>query len=240
VKPEEYGRTFLQSVEADTERLKGTGKAFGPELMFWSEGIQTVVGTDEAGRGPLAGPVVAAAVAFDPDIHIDGIGDSKVLSEKKRNLLFDEIQEKALAFSIVAKGPDVIDEINILQATRKAMDEAVKDVAGKLNAEWPVVLVDGRIPRLSIGRHINIIKGDSRSFCIGAASILAKVHRDRLMEEYDTQYPDYGFAKHKGYPTQQHRNAVVKYGTTPIHRLCFSIAVDENGTRKQLSEIKVK
>jgi ribonuclease HII len=199
------------------------GGVFGPELEFWERGETIVIGVDEAGRGPLAGPVVAAAAAFAPETIIPGIGDSKQMTALQREFAFPAIKTAALAYSIIRKDPDVIGEHNILGATRLAMKDAVDEVAAKLGSSNPVLLVDGRIPPLELGRQHNLIKGDSRSFSIGAASILAKVARDAIMAEYGQQYPVYGFAQHKGYPTQTHRNALFAHGRSPIHRLTFTI-----------------
>lgn len=204
-------------------RPGGDGAAYGPELELWQDGV-TVIGIDEAGRGPLAGPVVAAAASFPPDVRLPGIGDSKVISKRRREALFEQIKEQAVAWSIVAVDPERIDRINILGATAEAMGKAARDVAAKLGSDWPTLLVDGRIPSLALGRQLNLIKGDSRSFSIGAASILAKVHRDMLMRELDERYPMYGFRHHKGYPTELHRHSLLKHGRCPIHRLSFTIA----------------
>ncbi len=198
------------------------GGLFGPEVGWIREGW-TVIGVDEAGRGPLAGPVVTAAAAFSPDVIIEGIGDSKQLTAKRREELFPVICEKALAWSIVESSPKRIDEINILMATREAMAQAVKEVAEKLKVDNPGVFVDGRIPPLAVGHQVNLIKGDGRSFSIGAASILAKVYRDRIMVEMDKKYPEYGFAQHKGYGTRLHVEAIRKHGRCAIHRVSFRL-----------------
>jgi ribonuclease HII len=230
-------KTTTELFYPETDVKQEDGKPFGPEIQFWADSFPIVIGTDEAGRGPLAGPVVAAAVVFDENVIIDGIGDSKKLTEKHREKLFDQIIEKSLAYAIVEKSSKRICEINILQATREAMDEAVISVADKMNSDHPIVLVDGRIPQLSIGRHLNIIKGDSKSFTIGAASILAKVYRDRLMKEMDNKYKGYDFAKHKGYGTKVHRNAIFKLGPCKLHRSYFTLT-DLNGKRVAIGDIK--
>ena len=176
-----------------------------------------VCGIDEAGRGPLAGPVVAGAVILPEDCEILWLNDSKQLSEKKREALYDEIMEKALAVSVGMASPARIDEINILQATYEAMALAVKD----LNVVPDLLLNDAvTIPQIPV-KQIGIIKGDARSLSIAAASIMAKVTRDHLMEEYDKLYPEYGFAKHKGYGTAAHIKAIKEYGPCPIHRRTF-------------------
>ena len=176
-----------------------------------------VAGTDEAGRGPLAGPVVAAAVILDPEKEILFLNDSKKLSEKKRESLFPEIMEKALAVGIGTVDAARIDEINILQATYEAMRQAF----ALLSPKPEVLLTDAvRIPGLTV-RQVPIIKGDAKSISIAAASIVAKVTRDRLMREMDALYPAYGFVKHKGYGTAEHIRALKEFGPCPIHRRSF-------------------
>lgn len=176
-----------------------------------------LAGVDEAGRGPLAGPVVAAAVILPNDVIIDGINDSKKLSEKKREMLYDEICQKAVAYSIASVDEKEIDKINILQATFKAMRECV---AGLLVIP-SYVLVDGnKSPQLDID-HETVVKGDAKSMSVAAASILAKVTRDRYMTEMSEKYPGYGFHKHKGYGTKAHYEAISELGICPIHRKTF-------------------
>ena len=176
-----------------------------------------ICGIDEAGRGPLAGPVVAGAVILPKDCEILFLNDSKKLSEKRRDALYDEIREKAVAWSVGIVGPDVIDEINILQATYQAMRQAV---AG-LSVEPDLLLNDAvTIPGIAVDQ-IPIVKGDAKSVSIAAASIMAKVTRDRMMAEYDIAYPEYGFAKHKGYGTAAHIAAIREFGPCPIHRRSF-------------------
>ena len=178
---------------------------------------QFICGIDEVGRGPLAGPVVAGAVILPKDCHILYINDSKKLSEKKREELYDVIMEQAVAAGIGMVSPARIDEINILQATYEAMREAI----GKLDPQPDILLNDAvTIPQVSI-RQVPIIKGDAKSISIGAASIVAKVTRDRLMAEYDKIMPEYGFASNKGYGSAAHIEALKKYGPTPIHRRSF-------------------
>ncbi|MCW9088787.1 MAG: ribonuclease HII [Gammaproteobacteria bacterium] len=177
-----------------------------------------VAGVDEVGRGPLAGPVVTAAVILDSTRPIEGLADSKAMSEKKRERLFDEIREKALAWAIGRCEVEEIDRLNILQATMVAMQRAVAD----LSPAPDHVLVDGnRCPVLACTAEA-VIKGDSRVAAISAASILAKVTRDREMVELDQQYPGYGLAGHKGYPTKAHVEALQTLGVTPIHRTSFA------------------
>ena len=180
-------------------------------------GFETVCGVDEAGRGPLAGPVCAAAVILPTDLDIPGLNDSKKLTDKKRRELYDVITENAIAYGIALVDEKTVDEINILQATYCAMQQAV----GKLSKQPDLVLIDGnRAPELPIAVK-TVIKGDSLSASIAAASILAKVTRDRLMEEMDEAYPQYGFAVHKGYGTKRHYEALREYGPCPIHRMSF-------------------
>ena len=177
-----------------------------------------ICGIDEAGRGPLAGPVVAAAAILPADCTILWLNDSKKLSEKRREELFLEIREKAIGYGVGIVGPEVIDEINILQATYEAMRRAV----AQLPREPEVYLNDAVIiPGIETGKQVKIIKGDAKSVSIAAASILAKVTRDHLMVEYDKQYPEYGFAKHKGYGTREHTDAIREHGMCPIHRRSF-------------------
>lgn len=177
-----------------------------------------ICGIDEAGRGPLAGPVVAAACILPTDCEILYLNDSKKLTEKRREELFVEIQEKAVSFGVGIVSPAVIDEINILQATYEAMRQAVE----KLSVRPDVFLNDAVvIPGIDESRQVKIIKGDAKSVSIAAASILAKVTRDHMMEEYDRLYPEYGFAKHKGYGTKAHLDAVREHGMCPIHRRSF-------------------
>lgn len=180
-------------------------------------GYKYICGVDEAGRGPLAGPVFAAAVILPWDYEIDGVNDSKKLSEKKREKLFDEIIEYALAYSIQSRDNFVIDEINILAATMQTMKNAVED----LSITPDIVYVDGnRIPQLSVPTEY-VIHGDAVSASIAAASILAKVSRDRFMYEMDKKYPEYGFAKHKGYGTKLHYEKLREFGPCEIHRMTF-------------------
>jgi ribonuclease HII len=177
-----------------------------------------VAGVDEVGRGPLAGDVVTAAVILDPQKIIVGLNDSKKLSEKKRDSLFEKIKENALCYSIARCSVQEIDEINILQASLLAMKRAVEG----LTIQPEHVLVDGnKIPNWAYNAEA-VVNGDARVDCIAAASILAKVTRDREMVEFDSIYPGFGFAKHKGYPTQAHRDALKNLGITPIHRRSYA------------------
>ena len=183
----------------------------------YPQGYQLIAGVDEVGRGPLVGDVVTAAVILDPNNPIEGLNDSKKLSEKKRLALFPEIKEKAIAWSIGRCSPEEIDELNILQATMVAMQRAI---AG-LTIQPDLALIDGnRTPDLSMDA-IAVVKGDLRVAQISAASIIAKVVRDQEMEELDKQYPQFGFAKHKGYPTKAHFEAIDQHGVIDQHRKSF-------------------
>ena len=188
------------------------------EKEAFTDGFQLVCGVDEAGRGPLAGPVCAAAVILPPDLELEGLNDSKKLSEKRREALYPLICEQALAYGIAFASEQEIDELNILQATFLAMRRAVEQLGQKPD----LALVDGnREPDFGDIPVRTIIKGDSRSANIAAASILAKVTRDRFMLEQDAVYPQYGFAVHKGYGTQKHYAALREFGPCPIHRRSF-------------------
>ncbi|MBR0416584.1 MAG: ribonuclease HII [Firmicutes bacterium] len=187
------------------------------ENALWDEGKLYVAGVDEVGRGPLAGPVVTAAVILPKDFSVLGVDDSKKLSPKKRDELFDLIMENAIAVSIGRREPDVIDEINILQATKAAMLDAING----LSVRPDHVLIDAvKLDKLEIPQT-SIIKGDAKSVSIAAASIIAKVTRDREMVEMDSVYPGYGFASNKGYGTKLHYEGLAKLGPCPIHRRSF-------------------
>lgn len=187
------------------------------ENAAYDKGYSSVCGVDEAGRGPLAGPVCAAAVILPKGIVIEGVNDSKKLSEKKREQLFDIIKDTAVSYSIILVDEKTIDKINILQATMKAMKEAVEGLSTKAD----YALIDGnRMPNLNIDVE-TIVKGDAKSMSVAAASILAKVTRDRFMLEVAKKYPEYQFEKHKGYGTQLHRELLLKYGACDIHRKTF-------------------
>ncbi|MGN0464440.1 MAG: ribonuclease HII [Acutalibacteraceae bacterium] len=185
------------------------------EKQAMARGFGTVCGVDEAGRGPLAGPVCAAAVILPLDCDIEGLNDSKKLTEKKREALFDVIREKAVAYSIAMVDEKTIDEINILQATFQAMRQAI----GSLSVRPDAALIDGNGKPGSGVEEITIVKGDGQSMSIAAASVLAKVTRDRYMLEIDKKYPEYQFKKHKGYGTRLHYECLEKYGISPVHRL---------------------
>ncbi len=180
-------------------------------------GYNLIAGVDEAGRGPLAGAVYAAAVIFDEGVFIEGVNDSKKLTPAKRDALYDEIIAKAKSYCIFSVDEKTIDEINILEATYKAFQGAISG----LNPSADFVLIDGNRAKGIDLPFETVVKGDSKSFSIAAASILAKVARDRYIEEADKLYPEYGFAIHKGYGTKAHLEAIQKYGPCPIHRLTF-------------------
>ncbi len=187
------------------------------EDALMANGYPVIAGVDEAGRGPLAGDVFAAAVILPPDFLPEGLNDSKKISEKKREKLFDLITENAVAYAIGRASAEEIDDINILQATYEAMRRAVSG----LSVVPDYVLIDGNPVRDMPFLHASIVKGDSLSLSIAAASVIAKVSRDRYMLEMDEQYPDYGFAVHKGYGTKAHKEAVWEKGPCPIHRQSF-------------------
>lgn len=177
-----------------------------------------ICGIDEAGRGPLAGPVVAAAAILPKDCEILGLNDSKKLSAARREALYKEIREKAVSYGVGIVSPGVIDEINILQATYEAMRQAVAALTVRPDRFLNDAVV---IPGIDADRQVSIVKGDAKSVSIAAASILAKVERDHLMEAYDGLYPQYGFARHKGYGTKAHMEAIRAFGMCPIHRRTF-------------------
>lgn len=188
------------------------------EKLAAEGGYKFICGVDEAGRGPLAGPVFAAAVILPMDCEIEGLNDSKKLSEKKREALFDVIKEKALAYSVASASVDEIEEFNILKATYLAMNRAILG----LHIAPDFAIIDGnRIPDNAPTKCEALIKGDFKSMSVAAASILAKVSRDRLLVEYDQKYPEYNFKKHKGYGTKEHYEAINKHGICEIHRKSF-------------------
>ncbi len=183
-----------------------------------SKGFKLVCGVDEAGRGPLAGPVCAAAVILPENAVIEGLNDSKKLSEKKREALYDVIKEKAIAFCVAYGTLEEIETLNILQATFLAMNRAIDGLAVKPD----FALIDGnRVPKDIKIPCETVVKGDGKSMSVAAASVLAKVTRDRLMLEYDKKYPEYDFKKHKGYGTKEHTELIKKYGPCEIHRMSF-------------------
>jgi ribonuclease HII len=196
------------------ERLKYEKEAY-------EKGYSYIIGLDEAGRGPMAGPVVVAGVILPKDYYDERINDSKKLTEKKREQLFEVIKENALAYYISIIDEKRVDELNVYTSSKTGMIEAIDNIKIK-----PDFALTDAMPLGDKIEHISIIKGDSKSISIAAASILAKVTRDRIMIEYDKQYPEYGFKKHKGYPTKQHKEALKKYGPCPIHRRSFKPVQD--------------
>ncbi len=195
---------------------------------YLDKNVKLIAGVDEAGRGPLAGPVVAAAVIFSPDVFIEGVNDSKVLSEKRREELFVKIIKESIAHSVSVVPAEVIDDINILNASLLAMKRSVH----KLKVHPDLILIDGNKSFKNKIPTITIVKGDTKSFSIAAASIVAKVTRDRIMKELAIEYPVYKWEKNKGYPTKQHRESIKLNGTSPFHRKKF--------LRKLLSEIQLE
>ena len=185
---------------------------------FFDKGVKYIAGIDEAGRGPLAGPVVVASVILPQDSMIEGINDSKKVSEAKREKLYDLIINEAISYGIGIIYQDEIDEINILQATKKGLTEAIKQMEIKPN----IIMVDALSGIDTLGiPYKSIIKGDAKCYSIAAASIIAKVTRDRIMREWDKIYPEYGFGSHKGYGTAKHIAAIREFGPCPIHRRTF-------------------
>ncbi|MBE6679701.1 MAG: ribonuclease HII [Ruminococcaceae bacterium] len=196
---------------------------FEHEKALRDDGYIAVCGVDEAGRGPLAGPVVAAACILPIDCNIEGLNDSKKLSEKKREALFEEIKEKAIAYSIASASNKEIDEFNILNATMLAMARAIEGLPKAAD----FALVDGNCIRNFPIPAAALVKGDAKCPSIAAASILAKVTRDRICMDMDKEYPEYNFKKHKGYPTKEHRDLVIKHGPCPLHRRTFLKFMDK-------------
>lgn len=189
------------------------------EKDLYQKGFQNICGIDEAGRGPLAGPVVVAGVIMPQDSKIEGVNDSKKVSEKKREKLYDLILEEAISYSVSIIGQDVIDEINILNATK----QGVTNVVEELELKPDLILVDALTHINTKGiPYDSIIKGDAKCYQIAAASIIAKVTRDRIMRQWDEIYPQYGFAQHKGYGTAKHIQAIKEFGLCPIHRRSFT------------------
>ena len=201
--------------EKEEQRLISL-KQYESELR--NKGYKYICGIDEAGRGPLAGPVVVASVIMPENSMIEGVNDSKKVSEKKREKLYDLILEKAISYGVGIIGQDEIDEINILNATKKGLTTSLKELTQKPD----LIIVDAltHIDTLGIP-YESIIKGDAKCYSISAASIIAKVTRDRIMREWDKIYPQYGFAQHKGYGTSAHINAIKEYGPCPLHRKTF-------------------
>lgn len=188
------------------------------EKELYNKNVEYIGGVDEVGRGPLIGPVVAACVVLPKDFVLEGLNDSKKLSEKKRDIFNDYIKEHALAWAVGIIGPEKIDEVNIYEATKLAMKEAIKTVQSKINLQH--VLIDAMPLNIDIPTT-SIIKGDSKSISIAAASVIAKVTRDKMMYDLDKVYPEYGYASHKGYPTKKHLEAIKKYGLIEGYRKTY-------------------
>lgn len=191
------------------------------EKAAYQQGKKVIIGLDEAGRGPMAGPLVVGAVIFDKNYYNEDIDDSKKLTEKKREALYDVIIHDALAYQIEIIDVEEVDRLNVYQASKIGMLRAIEHISLQ-----PDFALTDAMPLEDAIDHQAIIKGDHLSMTIGAASILAKVTRDRIMKDYDVMYPQYGFAKHKGYPTKQHKDALLQYGVTPIHRRSFQPVID--------------
>ena len=201
--------------EKEIERLTNL-KSIEKEL--YHKGVERICGIDEAGRGPLAGPVVVAGVIMPQDSMIEGVNDSKKVSEKKREKLYDSILQEAISYSVAIIGQDIIDEINILNATKQGVTKVIEELDQKPN----LILVDALAHIDTKGiPYDSIIKGDAKCYNIAAASIIAKVTRDRIMRQWDEVYPQYGFFNHKGYGTAKHIQALKQYGPCPIHRKTF-------------------
>lgn len=208
---------LVRRYEREQQDRARVAEMYAFEHIAMAEGFELVAGVDEAGRGPLAGPVSVAAVILPRDLYLPKINDSKKISAKVREELFEEIQDKALAIGTALIDAQTIDRVNIYQATINGMYESIF----MMKPEPQKVLIDAvKLDKLPMASE-SIIKGDARSASIAAASIIAKVTRDRLMDAYDKQYPEYGFAQHKGYGTAQHLEALKKYGPCPIHRMSF-------------------
>ena len=202
--------------EKEEERLKNL-KLIEKDLN--QKGFKKICGIDEAGRGPLAGPVVVAGVIMKEDSFIEGVNDSKKVSEKKREILYDKIIAEAIAYSVAIIGQDIIDEINILNATKMGVTKVIEELSTK-----PKLIIIDALEHIDTKGipYESIIKGDAKCYSIAAASIIAKVTRDRIMRQWDEVYPQYGFSKHKGYGTKMHIEAIKQYGLTPIHRRSFT------------------
>ena len=202
--------------ESEEARLNELKKI---ENQYFEKGIQYLCGIDEAGRGPLAGPVVVAAVIMPKDSKLEGVNDSKKVSEKKRELLYEQIKEEAISYSVAIVDEKEIDQVNILNATKEGLTTAIRGL--KVKPERIIVDALTGIDTCGIP-YDSVIKGDAKCYSIAAASILAKVTRDRIMRKMDEVYPEYGFEKHKGYGTAAHIAAIKEYGLCPIHRKSFT------------------
>lgn len=209
---------IINKDEEHNEEMLRYEKMCSYEMDAYNKGFKIVAGVDEAGRGPLAGPVVAAAVVLPKGIFIEKLNDSKKLSAKRREELSEIIKQKALSYSLGIVDEKVIDQVNILNATKMAMETAINNLC----IEPDIVFIDAlKLDNIN-HRQLSIIKGDTLSVSVAAASILAKVTRDKIMEDMDKKFPQYGFAKHKGYGTKAHIEAIKNFGLCPIHRLSFT------------------
>lgn len=205
--------------EEEIERLNNLKKF---ENNLREEGNDLIIGIDEAGRGPLAGPVAVGAVIMKPDSMLEWVNDSKKVTAKRREILYDKIIDDSIAWSVQLVSEKEIDEKNILQATKEGLTLAIQDIMSQVSKKPGIVIVDALREINTLGiPYESIIKGDATCYSISCASILAKVTRDRIMEQWDEVYPQYGFAKHKGYGTKMHIEAIKKYGPCPIHRNSF-------------------
>jgi ribonuclease HII len=214
------GRLAIDISDSERARIR---RLFEQERKLWKQGFTYVAGVDEAGRGPLAGPVVAAAVVFPAEVYLTGINDSKVLSPKRREELYEEIYTAAVCVGVGQSSPAEIDQMNILRASLLAMRRAVENLV----VTPECLLIDGKyeIPDYFHSQKA-FVKGDSKCYSIAAASIVAKVERDRIMREYHKLYPQYGFDRHKGYPSKVHRRAIRDHGFCEIHRRTFNVKLE--------------
>lgn len=203
----------------EIERLKNLKKY---EENLYKDGYKLICGIDEAGRGPLAGPVAVGAVIMKPDSMLEWVNDSKKVTERRREILYDKIIEDSIAWSVQLISEKEIDELNILEATKKGLNLAIKDIIEQINTKPDIIIVDALREIETLGIHYqSIIKGDANCYSISCASILAKVTRDRVMKQWDEIYPQYGFAQHKGYGTAKHIQAIKEHGPCKIHRKSF-------------------
>lgn len=225
-------RKQLAAREEEQQRL---AKLMEPERQYWQQGLEYVAGCDEAGRGPLAGPLVTAAVILPHKIDLPGLNDSKQVTAKRREELYDEILQQAVAVTVSILGPGEIDELNIYQAAKKAMTLCLTNLTTKPQ----MALTDAmplELPGLSVE---SLIHGDAKSAAIAAASIMAKVTRDRIMVRLDKEYPEYGFAGHKGYGSSKHMDAIAKFGATPWHRRSYEPLKSMHITTEAVRENKI-
>lgn len=214
---QKLGQSYLKQQEKALQEMQRVAALYTYENRYYDKDLFLVAGVDEVGRGPIAGPVTVSAVILPPNLHLEGLNDSKKIPHHKREALYEEILEKAVAVSCISYDPEVIDRLNIYEATRSAMYEAIRT----LKVQPQVVLADAmKLPDLTMPVE-SLIKGDAKSASIAAASIVAKVTRDRYMDRLEDTYPGYGFSVHKGYYTELHKEALLKLGVTPVHRRSF-------------------